>query len=333
MAVEPWPVTPPSTGDAADPTAVHPVDHTTDPPTHTPSLTSGGFALELIQVQIRRLGKLQGEVVADRDPESLHQLRVSLRRLRTALDQFAPALDLPDNLNERRIASVARRTGLCRDLDVLGLRLREQLLPRLPDVEQRGLEGAMRRLSQDREQAFATLMEALHSPRYLKLLARLNTWQKAPRFTPLGHRPLLPWLYDWQAPFTGGLFLHPGWAVEDPAAESLHDLRKRIKRARYALEGLERWCAPPLWAWVKELRQAQDHLGELHDLQILNSTFEAHGTFRKPSGLPVLRAELANQERVHWQRWRELALCLQDDSRRRTVQRLLLELGQPSPNS
>ena len=292
------------------------------------TLTSGAFALELIRTQVRRLGKLQAEVIADQDPEPLHQLRVSLRRLRTALGQFAPALDLPEPVNERRIAAVARRTGLCRDLDVLGLRLREQLLPRLPDAEQRGLEGALRRLRQDRDQAFATLLEALHSPRYLKLLARLSKWQKEPRFTPLGLQALLPWLYDWQAPFTGGLFLHPGWTVEDPAAESLHAVRKRIKRARYALEGLDPWCAPALRDWVADLRQAQDHLGELHDLQILRTTFEAHGTFRKPSALPVLRAELNGQEQLHWQRWRELARRLSADQERRAVQRLLFNLGQ-----
>ena len=88
------------------------------------SLTSGAFAQELIHRQIRRLGKLQAEVLADRDPEPLHQLRVSLRRLRTALLQFGPALELPESVSERRIAAVARRTSLCRDLDVLQLRLR-----------------------------------------------------------------------------------------------------------------------------------------------------------------------------------------------------------------
>jgi CHAD domain-containing protein len=290
-------------------------------------LSSGSFAKELIQYQIRRLGKLQGEVLDDRDPEPLHQLRVSLRRLRTALGQFAPALELPDSVSEPRIAAVARRTGLCRDLDVLSHRLREQLLPRLPDSEQNRLSGAMKRLSHDRAQAFDTLREALHSPRYLKLLARLNKWDKHPRFTPLGQQPLLPWLYDWQAPFTARLFLHPGWTVDDPEAKSLHGLRKQIKKARYCLENLERWCEPPLREWIQDLRQAQDHLGELHDLQILNSGFIESENASKTSNLPVLRAELAGQQQLHWLRWRDLAQRLHCDSHRHTIQRHLLELG------
>jgi CHAD domain-containing protein len=296
-----------------------------------PPLTSGDYALALIQRQVRRLGKLQAEVLADNDPEPLHQLRVSLRRLRTALTQFGPALMLPDGVTDRRVAAVARRTGLCRDLDVLQLRLRQHLLPRLPADEQSALEGPMKRLARDRSQAFDTLKEALHSSRYLKLLARLHKWQQRPRFTPLGERPLASWLYEWQAPFTAALFLHPGWTVEDPAAEVLHDLRKRIKAARYALDDLEDWCEPPLRAWVQELRRAQDHLGELHDLQILDRSLGDNAKLLKASHLPMLRGELEAQQREHWLRWRELAQRLQRDSDRRAIHRQLLELGNAVP--
>lgn len=293
---------------------------------HQP-LSSGAFAQELIQRQIRRLGTLQAEVLADRDPEPLHQLRVSLRRLRTALLQFGPALELPESVSERRIAAVARRTSLCRDLDVLQLRMQNQLLPRLPDEEQRNLEGAMKRLARDRAQAFSDLVDALHSSRYLKLLERLRKWQKRPRFTPLGERPLQPWLVDWQAPFTAALFLHPGWTVNDPGAEELHGLRKRIKAARYCLENLERWCDAVLLAWIEDLRQAQDHLGELHDLQILNRTLADGGSHRKRKDLPGLHAELEDQQLQQWLRWRELSQRLLADSNRSSIRRRLLELG------
>ena len=292
-----------------------------------PVPSCGTFAQELIQRQIRRLGKLQAEVIADRDPEPLHQLRVSLRRLRTAVGQFAPALELPDGVSERRLAAVARRTSLCRDLDVLQQRLREQLLPQLPEPEQRGLEAAMRRLRKDRQQAFESMVEALRGGRYLKLLARLHKWQRRPRFTPLGEQPLVAWLTDLQAPFSAGLFLHPGWRVDDPAAEALHGLRKRIKQARYSLEGLQPWCAPGVQSWIEELKQAQDQLGDLHDLQVLSLTLTGHESLRKSADLPVLHAELAGRQRLHWQRWRELAERLQDDAHRQAIQRQLADIS------
>ncbi|MEB3257519.1 MAG: CHAD domain-containing protein [Cyanobacteriota bacterium] len=292
------------------------------------ALSSGEFALELIRRQTRRLGNLQADVLADRDPEPLHQLRVSLRRLRTAMGQFAPALEFPDGVSVRRIAAVARRTGLCRDLDVLHGRLRDELLPRVPDGEQASLEGAMKRLRQDRAQAFTTLHEALHSSRYLKVLARLHKWQHHPRFTALGRLPLMPWLPDWQAPFTAGLFLDPGWLEADSSAETLHALRKRIKQARYSLEHFDRWCEPSLKAWIQDLRAAQDHLGDLHDLQILHRNFIRGDSLKKSLKLPVLQAELEAQQQLCWIRWRELAERLSEESYRRGVQGLLQQLGQ-----
>lgn len=304
-----------------------------DPGLVEPLLSSGGFAQELIQCQIRRLGKLKPEVLADRDPEPLHQLRVSLRRLRTVLVQFGAALELPDRVSEQRIAALARRTSRCRDLDVLRLRLQHQLLPRLPEQEQRRLAGAMQRLDCDRAKAFASLVEALKSARFLNLLERLNKWQKRPRLTPLGQLPLLPWLVDWQAPFTAGLFLHPGWMVEDPASETLHGLRKRIKAARYSLETLERWCEPPLQAWIEDLRQGQDHLGDLHDLQILQSNLVGKVKRSQREGLPVLQAEMEAQQLLHWRRWRDLAQRLHSDSHRSMLRLQLLALGSRSSPS
>jgi CHAD domain-containing protein len=292
------------------------------------SLSSGEFALELIRRQTRRLGNLQAEVLADRDPEPLHQLRVSLRRLRTAMGQFAPALVFPDGVTVRRIAAVARRTGLCRDLDVLHGRLREHLLPRLPQNEQNSLEGAMKRLRQDRGQAFTTLHEALHSSRYLKLLARLHQWQSHPDFTALGRSPLIPWLSDWQAPFTAGLFLDPGWLEVDSSAESLHALRKRIKQARYSLEHFDQWCDPFLRAWIQDLKAAQDHLGDLHDLQILHRNFILGDSLKKHLKLPVLQTELEALQQLSWIQWREVAERIYDESHRRMVHRQLLQLGQ-----
>lgn len=296
-------------------------------PSGEPILTSGRYALDLIQRQTRRLGLLQPEVLADRDPEPLHQLRVSLRRLRTALGQFGPALDLPESVDRSRIAAVARRTSLNRDLDVLRLRLEEQLIPRLPESEKRIMEGIMKRLARDRAQAFEGLEEALRHPRYLKLLARLHKWQHKPRFTPMGHLPLVPWLYEWQAPFTADLFLHPGWSADDPAAEALHALRKRIKGARYALEHFEGWCAPPLKDWIAELRQAQDHLGELHDLQVLSCTLGEGSGRLKAERLPTFRDEIERQQQDHWQRWQEQAQRLRCDINRHAIQLALVELG------
>jgi CHAD domain-containing protein len=282
-----------------------------------PALSNGEHALALIQRQTRRLAALQREVLADGDPEPLHQFRVSLRRLRTALQQFAPALELPDGVGSGRIAALARRTGLCRDLDVLRQRLDSSLLPRLVSEERQALRPALKRLQRERRLAFEAVSETLVSPRYLKLLARLGRWQQRPAFTSLGHQPLAEWLHEWHLPLSGALYLDPGWQASDPRSEELHSLRKRIKGVRYALEHLVDLLDAPGQGWIAALKQAQGLLGDLHDLQVLEACLLDRPGQRPGGDLAGLRAELERQRVAVWGQWRPLAaLLLLPESRR-----------------
>jgi CHAD domain-containing protein len=287
------------------------------PPASAASLSNGAHALALIQRQTRRLAALHREVLADEDPEPLHQFRVSLRRLRTALHQFGPALELPDGVGSGRIAALARRTGLCRDLDVLRQRLDTSLLPRLVSEERGALRPALKRLQRERRLAFEAVSEALVSSRYLKLLARLGRWQQRPAFTSLGHQPLVDWLHEWHLPLSGALFLDPGWQASDPRSEELHSLRKRIKGVRYALEHLVELLDAPGQGWIAVLKQAQSCLGDLHDLQVLEACLLERPGQRPGGDLAGLRAELDRQRVEVWGQWRELAaLLLLPESRR-----------------
>lgn len=282
-------------------------------------LSNGAYALQLIQRQTRRLGKLQSAVLAGGDPEALHQLRVSLRRLRTALALFAPALELPEGVSEARLAGVARRTGLSRDLDVLAHRFESRLLPALPARERERLAPALKRLARDRKAAHGDLVETLSGGRYLKLLARLARWQRRPAYTALGELPLLAWLPDWQAPVAADLFLQPGWRAQDPRADSLHGLRKRIKAVRYALEHLEPFLDATLLAWLADLRQAQDDLGELHDLQVLERSLGEGGLRLDGQALPELLALIRRQQAISWDGWQRRAALLCSDASRRSL--------------
>jgi CHAD domain-containing protein len=275
------------------------------------ALCIGTYALRLIQVQVKRLGKLQPKVLADENPESLHQLRVSLRRLRTILHQFMPALALPESVDTNRIAAVARCTSLTRDLDVLRERLERQLLPLLPADERQAMEPAMKRLGRQRNQAFDLLADALRSPNYLKILARLHRWQDSPRFTRLGDQTIDYWLYELHAPFTGILFLHRGWQANDYSAEELHSLRKLIKNARYALENLEPWLDSKIQDGIAQLRNAQGILGDLHDLGVLELILADHKMPVKLKKLPTLRAEIKRQQRRCWLDWQQQVARLQ----------------------
>ncbi|MCT0198325.1 CHAD domain-containing protein [Synechococcus sp. CS-1325] len=290
-----------------------------------PLLSSGDYARELIHRQTRRLGKLQAEVLADRDPEALHQLRVSLRRLRTALSQFAAALVIPDAITDRRIARVARRTGLTRDLDVMRAKLTASWLPMLPDPERKTLKPVLKQLERDRQMAFDGLAATLREGPYLKMLARLHKWQQSPRFTAIGARPLRGWLFEWLAQSIGGLFLQTGWCASDPHDGSLHDLRKTIKGVRYSLEVLEPFACPALGGWVADLRRAQDCLGDLHDLQVLAAALSDELERDLARAVPTLHQAIERQQAERWGEWLACSELLLSETRRRELKNSLIE--------
>jgi CHAD domain-containing protein len=300
------------------------------PAADLPVLASGGdprigdLALGLIQQQVRRLGQLHHAVLADDDPEALHKLRISLRRLRSGLEVFAPALLLPEGVHASRLARVARRTGLTRDLDVFREWLEDPWWPQLPEGEQVALAKAMARLKRDRRQAFEGMVEALNGGRYLKLLALLNQWQASPNYSLLGQQRLKPWLSDWVCHLGQGLFLHNGWFVADPAAEDLHELRKRIKGLRYNLEPFIPFLPTKILDWIEELKQAQTVLGELHDLTVLEASLLSQPLRRKASPLPTLQGAISQRQQQHWQQWQAQAGRLSSDANRQDLHRLIL---------
>ncbi|MEB3256065.1 MAG: CHAD domain-containing protein [Synechococcaceae cyanobacterium] len=268
------------------------------PPAPAADLSNGAFALALITAQTERLRRLRPAVLNDAEHEPLHQLRVSLRRLRTALRQFGPALVLPERVSERRIAALARRTSLCRDLDVLRDQIEDHLLPLLPAGERRALRPLLQQLHRRRRRAFAAVVEALEARRSMRLLERLEAWVRRPVFTALGEEPFAAWRSEWHRPFSAGLFLHPGWWATQPQDPALHGLRKRIKGVRYSLEPLVAPTDPSVQAWIDAFKRAQSALGALQDLQVFQALL-----LEGPVRMEGLAAELERQRAQAWAAW------------------------------
>ncbi len=290
-------------------------------PPDDPGLSNGAFAVDLIAGYTHRLVSLQAPVLADQDPEPLHQMRVCLRRLRTCLHQFAPALRLPRAVCDLRLAKTVRRLGMARDLDVLRQRLEHDLMDPLPEGERKALKPVLKQLRRERGLAYEQLVTALQAGGYLKLLSQLQGWLREPDLTPLGRLPLRSWALEWQASMTVGLFQHPGWYIvdRDGDMELVHDLRKRLKTARYGLENLSAVTGPRCRQWVVELRDLQDLLGELNDLHVLEKAIDD----QLPSGLarsvPGLEGLMRRRGQACWEQWRQRADGLILPGRRRSL--------------
>ena len=283
--------------------------------------SNGAFAVDLIARFTDKLVSLQGPVLADSDPEPLHQMRVALRRLRTCLQQFAPALHLPRDVADPRLAKTVRRLGMARDLDVLRERLEKDLMPELPEAERKALKPVLKQLRRERALAYEQVVSTLQSGSYLKLLSQLQGWLRHPDLTPLGELPLLGWTLEWQAPMIAGLFQHPGWFIleQEGDMERVHDLRKRLKTARYGLENLGAVTGSRCRQWVVELRDLQELLGELNDLHVLERAIDDQLPSGLAGSLPLLEALLRGRAQGCWEQWRQRAEGLMLPERRRSL--------------
>jgi CHAD domain-containing protein len=83
------------------------------------SIPLGEYGYQVICRNFQRFVEQEKDVLKDKDPEPLHQMRVGMRRLRTAIQVFSPAIALPEAVSHAAIGKIAKRLGATRDLDVL----------------------------------------------------------------------------------------------------------------------------------------------------------------------------------------------------------------------
>lgn len=169
------------------------------------------------------------------DIEDLHQMRVSVRRMRAALKAARPLLDpgWADDLRAE-LGWLGGALGPVRDLDVLLLRLRGETAS-LPGDEQAAGEVLLAALEEERASARAQMLAALNTPRYRALVERLADAVRLPLPTPSAtqEQPTLPDLVGIEARKLRRAVRRAG---DDPADEVLHALRIHAKRVRYTGE-------------------------------------------------------------------------------------------------
>jgi inorganic triphosphatase YgiF len=206
------------------------------------------FAACLMQAGTNASGLLRSH-----DAEYLHQLRVGLRRLRSALRAFAPLLH-----GERPVKRALRRLtpllGAARDADVLVSTL--QSLGAAPAVLRaaRAYRARMRRTARDLVRSHEFRQFLFRGMRWLQR----EPWSKAQMTLAAFAPQRLEKLH--------GKTLR---GVDLRRAKRRHALRIRIKRLRYSCDFFVP-CFPSEAAqrYAEALRGLQDLLGDLNDLAV-----------------------------------------------------------------
>ena len=245
-------------------------------PVERRSLTIGEFARTVIDKQYQHMVTQERGVLADRDPEYLHQMRVGSRRLSTALQVFSYAVALPKAAREKQVRALTKTLGALRDLDVQIASVREDYCPRVNSAERKMLDKVVESLDRQRERAFAEVESILNHPSYEKLKAGYKTWLENPQFSSPVHFHLGLLLPDLLSPLLCALLLHPGWSISvDDVSETnskvLHDLRKTCKYVRYQAEFFTDFYDKSFKEWIDEVKELQDSLGKVQDMYVLQA--------------------------------------------------------------
>jgi len=224
-------------------------------------------------------------VLESPDPEGPHQLRIGLRRLRTALHAFRPAID-SDAL--RQLAHDARhlscRVGELRDLDVLSADIVGPLASCGGDRD--GFASLVkllrRRITRQRTRLQRELGDARWSAFRLRLalLEHGAGWSKDAA-QDAASQPALS---------QARLAMRKAWKrvkryaqrLEQLSVEERHELRKRLKRLRYTAEFfLPLFEGAEAGRFVKRIRRILDTFGYLNDVamaEMLIDICRAEGT-------------------------------------------------------
>ena len=210
---------------------------------------------------------------AGRDgPDPVHEMRVAVRRLRSALTLFRPAIGCPAvDAASMLLKSLAERLAPAREWDVFVTETVASAATALPD------DPALRRLlisaERRRRQAYTALRSWLRSPAFRRTgislagLAGDRAWLPQPE----------PLQIEAQALGLDGFARHAltrrlrklnvaGAPVEQLNPTALHALRLRAKRMRYAAEVFA--ALHPGKAtrrFLRRLATLQDRLGHLND--------------------------------------------------------------------
>ena len=257
-----------------------------------------------------------GEGTTNGDADALHDMRVGLRRLRTAMSNFEGSKDEPlfsKSLRleirgaQRDIGKLGDKLGAVRDFDVLQGYVRDYAQKQLktPLEASPGLAEMLEGLQNERDAAFKPMTKTLkRAQKEDGLREEFGRWAlgiPAAKAAAISYadaaKIILPQRIE-------EVFSHENSLHEEAHPEEKHELRKSLRRLRYTLETLSVCFPKPIKPMVKKLVEMQDVLGEMQDREVLKTAterlfgdkvpadvveFNAHGTRREEELLGEVR--------------------------------------------
>ncbi|MBV2149951.1 CHAD domain-containing protein [Sphingobium sp. AS12] len=252
------------------------------------TMTAADAFLTIARACLKQFRLNEPLVLDHDDPDALHQARVALRRLRSALSIHKPMLgDGRAKTLNGELRWLAGELGKARDLDVL--------------VE-RATDGPLRdRLGQARVVAYANAAVVLRSDRARTLMIDLaewiaiGEWRSAPDGQETRDLPAREFAAKALDRFRRKV-KKGGRDLEDLDDEARHEVRKAAKKLRYAAEFFAALYERKRERrrhkqFVGALEALQDQLGALNDLATAPDVLNGLGLADDPQAVALLGAD------------------------------------------
>lgn len=238
---------------------------------------------ELALKQLDRFVSFEPKVLRGDDPDAIHDIRVASRRLQQILDLLHPA-PRPREIRRlrRKIRRCRRALGEVRNCDVLIGHV-ERMLARKRVASRETWTAVSHYLRQRRAESFENAVRKLSKVNLAVFYVRLKDWLAsdgaAPEHAHPSHKLLVagkaaPQNFHervtqdleefWQA-FEAQI----AQSQQDPRTPVIHGVRVAAKRVRYLIEVVHAFEVPGSAEAVAWLRQLQQHMGNWHDLEVL----------------------------------------------------------------
>ena len=210
---------------------------------------------------------------ADIDSEFLHDLRVAVRRMRSALTQVKGVfpVDAVDRFKED-LGWIGQITGPTRDMDVYLLGF-DDYRDSLPEAFRSDLDPLHLFLEKHQKSEHRAMLRHLNSQKFAESVQAWRNFLESPTApdptAPKADAPIksvaAKRIYrTYNRVLTEGLAIGP-----DTPAEALHDLRKSCKKLRYLLEFFQSlFGKDKVKHLVKALKVLLDNLGEFQDREV-----------------------------------------------------------------
>lgn len=253
-------------------------------------LTTGMTAAEafraIIQSCVRQFRLNEALLLENRDPRALHQSRVALRRLRSALSIFKPVIGDDGAEIRENLRWLASELGQARNLDVL-----------LDRIEPGSLYDQILAV---REAAYDRVCDVLASARGRQLMFDLVEWQASATWEGAaggeadGGQPATKFAAA-ALDRARRKVKRNGRDIKRADDGERHELRKSAKKLRYAAEFFAALFADPREQrrhkrFVALLEELQDQLGALNDLVTAPEILDQINLAKHPEAANLLAA-------------------------------------------